>query len=48
MNKIMTKEAKQILKKDLKKYIKLAEIASEEEDQKEYRKIANLIDEILN
>lgn len=42
----MTKQARNIIKKDFEKYIKLAEMS--EEDRKVYQKVANMLSEILD
>ena len=44
----MTKEAKNILKKEDKKYIQLAEYTTDEENREAYKEIANYLEEIIN
>lgn len=44
----MTKEAKNILKRDVKKYIQLAEYTADEENREAYQEIANYLEEIIN
>ena len=44
----MTKEAKNILKKDVKKYIQLAEYTTDEENREVYQEIANFIEKKIN
>ena len=46
--KFMTKEAKNILKKDVKKYIQLAEYTTDEENREAYQEIANYLEEMIN
>lgn len=44
----MTKEAKNILKRDVKKYIQLAEYTTDEENREAYQEIANYLEEMIN
>lgn len=43
----MTKEAKNILKKDIKKYIQLAQYTDNKENAEAYRDIVNYLEEKL-
>lgn len=44
----MTKEAKNILKKDINKYTLLAEYTADEENREAYQEIANFIEKKMN
>lgn len=44
----MTKEAKNILKKDINKYTLLAEYTTDEENREAYQEIVNYLEEMIN